>query len=50
MFIPKRAVCLSSSIAHYERWFFNACNVVAPPFASEPRQHLSPMKGVNGKF
>jgi hypothetical protein len=21
MFIPKRAVCLSSSIAHYERWF-----------------------------
>jgi hypothetical protein len=39
MFIPKRVVYLSSSIAHYECWFL-MCTFVAPP-SSEPRQHLT---------
>ena len=31
MFIPKRAVCLSSSIAHYERWFLmRVCHDILP--------------------
>ena len=46
MFIPKQVVYLSSSIAHYERWFLMRADFVAPPFASEPRPHLTPMKGV----
>jgi hypothetical protein len=41
MFIPKRVVYLSSSIAHYERWFLMRADFVAPPFASEPRPHLT---------
>src|SRR4029453_11144469 len=40
MFIPKRAVCLSSLIAHYERWFLMRATLL-PTFASEPRQHLT---------
>jgi hypothetical protein len=32
---------LSSSIAHYERWFLMRADFVAPPFASEPRPHLT---------
>ena len=39
MFIPKRVAYLSSSIAHYERWFLTRADFVAPPFASEPRPH-----------
>ena len=41
MFIPKRVAYLSSSIAHYERWFLMRADFVAPPFASEPRPHLT---------
>jgi hypothetical protein len=41
MFIPKRVVYLSSSIAHYERWFLMRADFVAPPSASEPRPHLT---------
>ena len=41
MFIPKRAVCLSSSIAHYERWLLMRATLLPPPFASEPRLHLT---------
>ena len=32
MFIPKRVVYLSSSIAHYERWFLMRADFVAPTF------------------
>jgi hypothetical protein len=39
MFIPKRVAYLSSSIAHYE--FLMRADFVAPPFASEPRPHLT---------
>jgi hypothetical protein len=41
MFIPKRVAYLSSSIAHYERWFLMRADFVAPPFALEPRPHLT---------
>jgi hypothetical protein len=41
MFIPKRVVYLSSSIAHYKRWFLMRADFIAPPFASEPRPHLT---------
>jgi hypothetical protein len=41
MFIPKRVAYLSSSIAHYERWFLMRADFVAPPFASEQRPHLT---------
>jgi hypothetical protein len=41
MFIPKRVVYLSLSIAHYERWFLMRADFVAPPSASEPRPHLT---------
>ncbi len=32
MFIPKRVVYLSSSIAHYECWFLMRADFVAPTF------------------
>jgi hypothetical protein len=48
MFIPKRVAYLSSSIAHYERWFLMRADFVAPPFASAtstPNHAMQPTTG-----
>ena len=44
MFIPKRVAYLSSSIAHYERWFFNARFLMRADFSpvAETQPQLRP--------
>ena len=41
MFIPKRAVCLSSSIAHYERWFLMRATLLPHLLLPSHAEHLT---------